>query len=68
LAAAAAIPGTLVHGLARPAEAGEAIRIAHASGVLDVSARGNFRASRPTVSEAIVFRTARKLMEGRVYY
>lgn len=68
LAAAAAIPGTLVHAIAAAPAPGRPMRIAHASGLLDVSARGDFLLPQPLVHEAIVFRTARKLMEGRVYF
>ncbi len=68
LAAAALLPGTLVHAVSRPAEAGAPLTIAHASGLLDVSARGDFTAAAPTVEEAAVFRTARRLMSGRVYF
>jgi 2-methylaconitate cis-trans-isomerase PrpF len=68
LAAAAAIPGTVANALAMPVAAGAAMRIRHVSGVLEVSARGNFLADEPSVDEAIVLRTARKLMEGRVYF
>ncbi len=68
VAAAAAIPGTLVNAVSRPVEAGKPTRIAHASGFLDVSARGQFAKAEPSITEAIVFRTARKLMEGRVFF
>lgn len=68
LSAAASIPGTIVSPLTYPVDPGLPMRIEHASGVLEVSARGDFAAVSPTVSEAIVFRTARKLMEGRVYF
>lgn len=68
LAAAAKIAGTLVHAVARPASDAEPLRIAHASGVLEVSARGDFTAAEPSVDEAVVYRTARRLMDGRVYY
>lgn len=68
LAVAMAVPGTLPHALARPAGPGEPTRIRHIAGILDVSARGNFAAAEPEVAEAVVYRTARKLMEGRVYF
>lgn len=67
LAAAAAIPGTLAHGLARTA-AGAAFRIAHVSGILEVAAKGAFDGREPVIAETSVLRTARVLMEGRVFY
>lgn len=68
LAGAAAIPGTVPHALAAPVAANASMRIRHVSGVLEVSARGDFQADQPTIEEAIVYRTARKLMAGRVYF
>lgn len=68
LAAAAAIPGTLAHGMTRAATGAEIFRIAHVSGVLEVAARGAFDGPEPVVLETSVLRTARVLMEGRVFY
>ena len=68
VAAAAAIPGTLVNAVSRRIENGAPIRIAHASGLIEVSARGQFVHDNPSIAEAIVYRTARKLMEGRVFF
>ncbi len=66
LSAAAAIPGTLAHDHA--ATAGERFRLAHASGLLEVAARGRFDADEPVITETTVMRTARLLMTGRVYF
>jgi 2-methylaconitate cis-trans-isomerase PrpF len=66
LAAAAAIPGTLAHDHAATAE--ERFRLAHASGLLEVTARGSFDADQPVITETTVMRTARLLMTGRVYF
>lgn len=67
LAAASAIPGTLAHGIAVPA-GGERFRLAHASGILEVAARGDFLAPAPVIAETAVLRSARLLMAGRVFF
>jgi methylitaconate Delta-isomerase len=64
-AAASKIPGSVVHALCRPSSS--MVRIGHPSGIMSVgiSASGeneNFR-----LCEVVVGRTARKLMDGRVY-
>jgi 2-methylaconitate cis-trans-isomerase PrpF len=64
-AAASKIPGSVVHALSR--QSCSTVRIAHPSGIMSVGIttegeRGNFR-----LMEVIVGRTARKLMEGRVF-
>lgn len=67
LAAAAAIPGTLAHGLVRVAT-GPVFRIAHVSGILEVAAKGAFDGREAVIAETSVMRTARLLMTGRVFY
>ena len=65
---AAYIPGTLVHRLARrPADGAEIVRIGQPSGVTTVAAA--VEQTGPAawhVREAVVWRTARRLMEGTV--
>ena len=69
VAAAARLPGTLVHRFMRQTNhaADAPVRIAHASGVLPVGVRLNQDAQGAWVLEASVLsRTARRLMEGSV--
>jgi 2-methylaconitate cis-trans-isomerase PrpF len=54
LAVATRLPGTVVHELTRP---GDLVRIAHPAGVLPLAA---------TSEKVVVYRTARRLMEGFV--
>jgi 2-methylaconitate isomerase len=65
LAVAAAIPGTLVHGIARPDVAGR-LRFGHPSGTLEVGAEAREAGGQWIVSKAVMSRTARRLMEGWV--
>ena len=66
-AGAAMLPGTVVHGLARPAASGtKTLKIGHPGGVIDVGAVFGEEDGHPRYAEAIVGRTARRLMEGRV--
>ncbi|TXT07351.1 hypothetical protein VHUM_03071 [Vanrija humicola] len=69
-AAAAQVPGTLVHSLVsgpRVSDAG--IVIGHASGTIEVGADvAKLENGEWVVPKARVFRTARKLFEGKVYY
>ncbi len=65
IAAAASIPGTLVHRLAR-ADAQGRIRFGHPSGVLAVGAMAEERAGQWSISKVSMSRTARRLMEGWV--
>jgi 2-methylaconitate cis-trans-isomerase PrpF len=66
-AGAAGIPGTVVHDLLPPETSKkEIMRLGHPGGILDVGAvveetKGNFN-----YKEAILGRTARRLMEGNV--
>ena len=65
LAVAARIEGTIVHDVARRADANAELRVAHPSGVMPVAAA--VRKERDWTAESvIVYRTARRLMEGSV--
>ncbi len=66
LAVAARIPGTIPNALARPAADDADIRVAHPSGVLVVAAAIERAGGMVVAREAVVYRTARRLMEGRV--
>jgi 2-methylaconitate cis-trans-isomerase PrpF len=61
-AVAARLDGSVVQRLGRPTTDGAPLRIAHPSGVMTVDAL----VSDGIAIEAVVFRTARRLMEGRV--
>ena len=64
---AAQISGTLVRECARPVAAGAAFRVGHGSGVLPVEAVVSRRSDGWFAERASVYRTARVLMEGRVF-
>ncbi len=66
IAAAAAVPGTLVN-LAAGGGARSAVRFGHPSGVLRVGAEAVERNGDWTVSKAVMSRSARRLMEGSVF-
>jgi 2-methylaconitate isomerase len=66
LVSAANVPGTVVHACMRAGEVPGDVRIAHASGVLPVAATVRVHDGQPRLEEAVVYRTARRLMEGRV--
>lgn len=69
-AVAARIPGSLAHEMARglTADASQ-IRIAHPSGLIVVDAKVDVPAGKPAQADyAAVYRTARRLFEGRVLY
>jgi 2-methylaconitate cis-trans-isomerase PrpF len=66
LAVAAAIPGTVVHQIRRQDLNGD-LRIGHASGILPVAAKVRVGDRGPVAEEAVVYRTARRLMAGMVY-
>jgi len=68
LAVAARIPGSLVQRLSRPRGAEADLRVAHPSGILPVTARTRLDGDTLVAEEAVVYRTARRLMEGRVLY
>jgi hypothetical protein len=65
LAAAAAIPGTIVHRIA-PLSADGAVRFGHPSGTLSLGAEAVCREGQWVIRKAIVSRSARRLMEGWV--
>jgi 2-methylaconitate isomerase len=71
LAVATRVPGSIPNELARGLDGGASqIRIAHASGVIVVDAkieRGD-PAGQPHAAYAAVYRTARRLFDGRVHY
>ncbi|MFC7612107.1 PrpF domain-containing protein [Teichococcus aestuarii] len=67
-AVAARIPGSLAQRLARPRGAAEDLRVAHPSGILPVTARTSLRDGALLAEETVVYRTARRLMEGMVVY
>jgi 2-methylaconitate cis-trans-isomerase PrpF len=54
--------------LARPGNPTAPVRIGHPLGVIVVAADGSAGANGPEVAHATVFRTARRLFEGRVFY
>lgn len=66
LAVAAAIPGTIVQHIRRQDLAGD-LRIGHATGILPVAAKVRLNNGKPVADEAVVYRTARRLMAGVVY-
>ena len=70
LAVATRIPGSIPHEMARRlAEDTSQIRIGHASGVIVVDARiGQAAGGQPHAEYAAVYRTARRLFDGRVHY
>jgi probable AcnD-accessory protein PrpF len=65
IAAAAAIPGTVVHRVA-PAGADGCVRFGHPSGTLRVGAEVSREGNRWTVKKVMMSRSARRLMEGWV--
>ena len=65
IAAAAAIPGTLVHRTMRAGSNGR-IRFGHPSGTLSVGAEARSENGQWIVSKALMSRSARRLMEGWV--
>lgn len=66
LAAAARMEGSVVHGVVRrPGVDCDGVTIGHSSGKVLVTAEFG---GDGVVKEAVVFRTARKLMEGRVFW
>jgi 2-methylaconitate cis-trans-isomerase PrpF len=64
---AAQIPGTLVQECARPVAAGEDFRVGHGSGALPVAAVVSRTGTGFQAERVSVYRTARVLMEGRVF-
>ncbi len=70
LAVATRIPGSIPNEMARRlAEGTSQIRIGHASGVIVVDAKiGQATGGQPHAEYAAVYRTARRLFDGRVHY
>jgi 2-methylaconitate cis-trans-isomerase PrpF len=66
VAVAARLEGSVVHKVARPSPASADQRIAHPSGTLTVAAEIAGADGKIEVRSATVYRTARRLMEGRV--
>lgn len=66
LAAAAALPGTIPAEVARPLAPGALLRIGHPSGRMEVGATVSQQAAGWTVEQALMRRTARRLMDGAV--
>jgi len=64
-AAASKIPGSVVQALCRPSSS--TVRIAHPSGIMSVGITTSGEKENFRLLEVIVGRTARKLMEGRVF-
>jgi 2-methylaconitate isomerase len=68
LAAAAEIPGTVVAQRVPGRAPGSDFRIRHPSGVMPVAADVSVVDGQVRVNSVVVYRTARRLMEGVVYY
>lgn len=69
LAAACCIPGTIAHEMARAADGDERdIRLSHPSGATLVGAKTRRGPDGIRVEQATIYRTARRLFEGRVFY
>lgn len=67
LAVAARIEGSVVHELTRPGDPGADLRLGNPSGVLPVAASVRREGgARWIADDVVVYRTARRLMEGRV--
>jgi len=67
-AVAAAIDGTVVHEVSRPGVAGRGeVRIGHPAGVLDIGVAVEQRQGGPFVRSVSTFRTARRIMDGKIY-
>ena len=66
-AIAAQITDTVVNRLCRPAAAPDDIRIAHPSGVACVGATVTQKKGKWVADNAVLYRTARRLMDGHVY-
>jgi hypothetical protein len=66
LAVAAAIPGTVVHAVARRAQP-DLVRIGHPAGIMDVGARVRSEGDDWRVESVTTQRTARRIMDGFIY-
>lgn len=67
IAVAAAIPGTLVNRLLPAGAVPEQVRFGHPSGVMAVGAQAERRGDAWVVTKAIMSRSARRLMTGKVH-
>jgi 2-methylaconitate cis-trans-isomerase PrpF len=69
LAVAGRLPGSVVaEALGERSEPDRDIAIAHASGILTLGAKVRTSGGETVAEEVVVYRTARRLMEGRVFY
>ena len=66
IAAAGAVPGTIVQRMLRPGTDPALVRFGHASGTLAVGAQAERRGGDWVVTRAVMSRSARRLMEGWV--
>ena len=66
LGVATQIPGSIPHRLSRPANAAGEVRVANPSGLVSVGAVVRNADGRWTADSAVLFRTARRLMQGEV--
>lgn len=64
-AVASKVPGSIVHKVSR--SSGSTVRIGHPSGVISVGATTSGEKVNLRLEEVVVGRTARKLMEGRIF-
>lgn len=68
LAAACSLPGTIAMEAVPLRRPGSDIRIAHPSGITVVDAKVHATPDGPKVEQATIYRTARRLFEGKVFY
>lgn len=69
LAAAAAVGGTVVHTAVRKnIDPGQQLRIGHPSGLMAVGATAKLEGGEWTIEKATLSRSARRLMEGSVFF
>ncbi|MGL5735957.1 MAG: 2-methylaconitate cis-trans isomerase PrpF family protein [Beijerinckiaceae bacterium] len=66
LGVATQIPGSIPNQLSRPASAAGEVRVANPSGLISVGAVVRQEGDRWTADSALLFRTARRLMQGEV--
>jgi 2-methylaconitate isomerase len=66
LGVATQVPGTIPHRVSRPASAAGEVRVANPSGLVSVGAVVRPQGEAWTADSAVLFRTARRLMQGAV--
>jgi hypothetical protein len=66
LGVATQVPGTIPHRLSRPANAAGEVRVANPSGLVSVGAVVRQAGNDWTADSAVLFRTARRLMQGEI--